>query len=105
MDRCGNWLAIFFSINRNRTFGRIDAFGPPDPEDPAKDVELTGAGRDNLLTRIEDNADRNVERWKKLPYLANFQEPGTPKPGAVVLAEMLPGNGRIRLPLLVTARW
>ena len=72
--------------------------------DPAN-VELTGAGRDSLLTRIEDNADRNVERWKKLPYLANFQEPGTPKPGAVVLAEMLPGNGRVRMPLLITENY
>jgi len=70
--------------------------------DPAN-VELTGAGRDSLLCRIEDNPDRNVERWKKLPYLANFQEPGTPKPGAVVLAEMSPG-GR-KLPLLVTQNY
>jgi uncharacterized membrane protein len=71
--------------------------------DPAN-VELTGAGRDSLLCRIEDNPDRNVERWKKLPYLANFQEPGTPKPGAVVLAEMSPG-GRGKLPLLVTQNY
>ncbi len=71
--------------------------------DPAN-VELTAAGRDSLLCRIEDNPDRNVERWKKLPYLANFQEPGTPKPGAVVLAEMSPG-GRGKLPLLITQNY
>ncbi len=71
--------------------------------DPAN-VELTGAGRDSLLTRIEDNPDRNVERWKKLPYLANFQEIGTLKPGAVMLAEMSPG-GRGKLPLLVTQNY
>ncbi len=71
--------------------------------DPAN-VELTGAGRDSLLCRIEDNPDRNVERWKKLPYLANFQEVGTPKPGAVVLAEMSSG-GRGKLPLLVTQNY
>ena len=35
-----------------------------------------------------------MDRWKKLPYLANYQEPGTPKPGAVVLAEMIPGGKR-----------
>ena len=46
----------------------------------AADVELTAAGRESLITRIEENPDKNVERWKKLPYLMNFQDPGTPKP-------------------------
>jgi uncharacterized membrane protein len=71
--------------------------------DPAN-VELTPAGRDTLLCRLEDDPQRNVERWKKLPYLANYQDPGAPKPGAVVLAEMNPG-GRGRLPLLVTENY
>ena len=34
----------------------------------------------------------NVERWKKLPYLMDYQDPGTPKPGAAVLAEMTAGG-------------
>ena len=34
-----------------------------------RDVELTAAGRDSLITRIEEDPDKNVERWKKLPYL------------------------------------
>lgn len=76
--------------NRKDTFRR----------EPAT-VELTPAGRDTLLCRLEDDPQRNVERWKKLPYLANYQDPGTPKPGAVVLAEFNPG-GRGRTPLLVT---
>ena len=67
-------------------------FGLPDHKntfhrDPAT-AELTPAGRDSLITRIEENPDANVERWKKLPYLMNFQEAGQPKPGALVLAEM-----------------
>ncbi|MEJ7607173.1 MAG: glutamine amidotransferase [Bryobacteraceae bacterium] len=65
--------------------------------DPAN-VELTAAGRDSLLCRLEDNPDRNVERWKKLPYLQGYQDVGSPKPGAVVLAEIM-ANGR-RFPLL-----
>ena len=65
--------------------------------------ELTGAGRDSLITRIDDNPDRNVERWKKLPFLMNFQEPGTPKPGAVVLAEMT-AQGK-KMPLLITQNY
>ncbi|HUS05558.1 MAG TPA: glutamine amidotransferase [Bryobacteraceae bacterium] len=79
--------------NRQNTFRR----------DPAN-VELTAAGRDSLLCRIEENPERNVDRWKKLPYLANYQEVGTPKPGAVVLAEMNPGNTR-KMPLLVTQNY
>ena len=55
--------------------------------DPAT-AELTAAGRDSLICRLEENPDKNVERWKKLPYLMNFQEVGAPKPGAVVLADM-----------------
>jgi uncharacterized membrane protein len=67
------------------------------------DVELTAQGRDSLITRIEEDPDKNVARWKKLPYLMNFQDPGTPKPGATVLALSIPkGGGGMKLPLLIT---
>ena len=75
--------------NRNDTFRR-----------DLVSVELTANGRDSLLCRLDDDPQRNVERWKKLPQLANFQSVGTPKPGAVVLAEMQVARGRE--PLLVT---
>ena len=71
--------------------------------DPAT-VELTQAGRESLICRLEEDPDRNVARWKKLPYLANFQEVSAPKPGAVVLAEFL-ASGRGRFPLLVTENY
>jgi hypothetical protein len=70
--------------------------------DPAT-AELTPAGRDSLITRIEDNPEANVERWKKLPYLMNFQEAGQPKPGALVLAEMSASGHK--LPLLITQNY
>src|ERR1700691_4646763 len=70
--------------------------------DPAT-AELTPAGRDSLITRIEDNPEANVERWKKLPYLMNFQEAGQPKPGALVLAEMTASGHK--LPLLITQKY
>ena len=70
--------------------------------DPAT-VELTAAGRDSLITRIEDNPDANVERWKKLPYLMNFQEAGQPKPGALVLVDMNASGHK--LPLLITQNY
>ena len=63
-------------------------------------VQLTPAGEDSLITRLIDDPARNGERWKTLPYLMDYQEPGTPKPGATVLAEMKAG-GR-EMPLLVT---
>ena len=70
--------------------------------DPAT-ARADPAGRESLITRIEDNPDANVERWKKLPYLMNFQEAGVPKPGALVLANMKV-NGH-DLPLLITEKY
>lgn len=69
------------------------------PQTPAY-VELTGAGRDSLICRLDDNPDANVQRWKKLPYLMNYQDAGTPKRGALVLAEALPSS-KGQLPLLI----
>jgi uncharacterized membrane protein len=66
-------------------------------------AELTPAGRDSLICRIEENPDANVARWKKLPYLMNFQEAGNPKPGALVLAEMTASGHK--LPLLITEKY
>ena len=51
--------------------------------------------------RLVDDPAKNVERWKTLPYLMEYQDPGNPKPGATVLAEMTP-QGRAKMPLLVT---
>jgi uncharacterized membrane protein len=79
--------------NRKGTFHR----------DPAT-VSLTPAGLDSLICRLEEDPAKNSERWKKLPYLADFQEIGTPKPGAAVLAEMNPGS-RGQLPFLVTQNY
>jgi uncharacterized membrane protein len=65
-------------------------------------VELTAAGAESPITRILDDRAANVERWKKLPYLNDYQDPGSPKPGATVLAEMMAGH---RMPLLVTENY
>lgn len=71
--------------------------------DPAN-VELTAAGRDSLICRLVESPEANVDRWKKLPYLADFQELGAPKPGAVVLVDALP-TSKGRLPLLITQNY
>jgi uncharacterized membrane protein len=63
-------------------------------------AELTDAGRRSLLCRIDDDAEKSNRHWEILPYLANYQDPGTPKPGAVVLARVDAGGSR--LPLLIT---
>jgi uncharacterized membrane protein len=78
--------------NRKGTFHR----------DPAT-VSLTAAGTDNIITRLVEDPSANVERWKKLPYLMDYQEAGTPKPGAVVLAEMT-AAGR-KMPMLITENY
>jgi len=65
-------------------------------------VELTQAGRESILTRLEDNPERNVARWKDIPMVADYQEVGEPKPGATVLLNVTPPS-RSAIPLLVTA--
>jgi uncharacterized membrane protein len=63
-------------------------------------VELATAGLDNPVTRLVDDPAANAKRWKGLPYLMDYQEPGTPKPGATVLADMS-AAGR-KMPMLIT---
>jgi len=48
-------------------------------------VSLTEAGKASPILRLEDNADANDARWKKMPQVANYAAMGAPKPGAVVL--------------------
>ena len=76
--------------DRKNTFVRVGA-----------NVELTAPGRDSLITRLEEDPAKNVERWQKLPYVMNFQDVGQPKAGAVVLVDAKPTTGG-RVPLLVT---
>jgi uncharacterized membrane protein len=70
--------------------------------DPAT-VELTSAGSDNPITRLMDDPVKNADRWKKLTYVMDYQDPGTPKPGATTLLQMNAG-GR-KLPLLITENY
>lgn len=78
--------------DHNKTFHRLPAT-----------VELTAAGKDSLICRLTDDLQANAERWRKLPYLMDYQEAGTPKPGAVVLAD-LKAAGR-EMPLLITQHY
>lgn len=71
--------------------------------EPAR-VELTRAGLESLVTRIEEDPEKNAARWKALPHLADYQETGAAKPGATVLAEAIAGAGG-RHPLLVTQNY
>jgi uncharacterized membrane protein len=66
-------------------------------------AQLTAAGAESAVTRLVDDPAKNVERWKKLPYMMDYQEAGNPKPGATVLAET--NSGRAKLPLLVTQNY
>ena len=65
-------------------------------------VQLTSAGAESPVTRLLDERGANVERWRKLPYLADYEDPGTPKPGATVLVQMNAGR---TMPLLVTQNY
>jgi uncharacterized membrane protein len=65
-------------------------------------VQLTAAGAESPVTRLLDDRAANVERWRKLPYLNDYQDAGTPKPGATVLAQMTAGR---TMPLLITQNY
>jgi uncharacterized membrane protein len=57
------------------------------------DATLTDAGRENPICRLEESQDKNTERWKKMPQVANYAVMGAPKPGAVVLMNVAePGH-------------
>jgi hypothetical protein len=62
-------------------------------------VQLTPAGAESPITRLVDDRAKNIERWRTLPYMNDFQDAGTPKPGATVLAQMVAGR---TMPMLVT---
>jgi hypothetical protein len=66
-------------------------------------VSLTAVGADSAVTRLVDDRAANMALWGKLPYLMDYQDPGTVKPGASELAQMHVG-GRT-LPLLVTENY
>jgi hypothetical protein len=63
-------------------------------------AELTAAGIDSPITRLLDDPAKNAERWKKLTYLADYEDAGSPKPGATVLADL--HAGARTMPLLTT---
>jgi len=64
-------------------------------------AELAKAGTDSIITRLVDDPAANAAKWKQLPYLMDYEDPGTPKPGAAVLANMITPEGKT-LPLLIT---
>jgi uncharacterized membrane protein len=64
-------------------------------------AELAPDGVDSIITRVIDDPAANAAKWKQLPYLMDYEEPGTPKPGAQVLANMVTPEGK-KLPLLIT---
>ncbi|HBY62574.1 MAG TPA: hypothetical protein DEH78_22360 [Solibacterales bacterium] len=66
-------------------------------------AELTSAGRDSIVCRLLEDPQKNADRWKLMPKIADLQEVGAPKAGAVVLLEA-DRDGR-RSPLLVTQNY
>ena len=57
-------------------------------------ASLTDAGRESVICRIEEDRDKNIARWQKMPQIANYAVMGTPKPGAVVLMDVAEAGHR-----------
>src|ERR1700722_19399343 len=64
-------------------------------------AELAPGGADSIITRLVDDPAANAAKWKKLPYQMDYEDPGTPKPGANVPLDMITPEGKT-LPLLIT---
>jgi uncharacterized membrane protein len=62
-------------------------------------AQLTIYGAESPIPRFDPDPRKNLERWKNLPQLADYQALGRLKPGAVVLLEANGEQGRA--PLLV----
>lgn len=60
---------------------------------------LTMYGAESPIPRLDVDPRKNLDRWKKLPPLADYQSLGRLKPGAIVLLEANGAQGRA--PLLV----
>jgi uncharacterized membrane protein len=69
----------------------------------AATVELTPEGMSSPITQLLDEPEKNAVRWKKLTYLADYEDAGAPKPGATVLADL--HAGQRKLPLLITQNY
>ncbi len=68
------------------------------------DATLTEAGRESGICRLEESQEKNIERWKKMPQIANYAVMGAPKPGAVVLMNVAEPGHRPS-PLLATENY
>ena len=66
--------------------------------------ELTPAGAQSMICRLDDDPAKNAARWKAMPQMASYQEAGDAKPGATVLLESTP-TGKRPMPLLVTENY
>ena len=66
--------------------------------------QLTAQGRDSLICRLLEDPERNAARWNSMPQLANYNEVGEAKPGAVTLMDVVPAGHR-PMPLLVTENY
>ncbi len=74
--------------------------------DPAYAV-LTPEGRESVICRLDDDPDRNTDHWKnpkRMPPLADYQQVGDPKPGALMLLELKTPTNHVQ-PLLVTQNY
>lgn len=69
----------------------------------ASRARLTPYGREAAIGRLVADAAANDKAWQGLPQLADYEDPGALRPGAVVMLEA--EAGKQVLPLLVTQRY
>jgi uncharacterized membrane protein len=60
-------------------------------------ASLTSYGADSPITQLDLEPKRNLDRWRALPALADYQTLGPLKPGAIVLLDAASERGRTPL--------
>lgn len=69
----------------------------------ASRARLTPYGRESVIGRLAADPAANDKAWEALPQLADYEDPGALRPGAVVMLEAV--SGEQAAPLLVTQRY
>ncbi len=89
VSKVGEALPVSLPETSEETFIRAKA-----------DIELTPQGLNSLICRFEEDPEKNLEQWKGLPQVADYQLVGDVKPAGVPLINFKV-NGKTH-PLLVS---
>ena len=102
--RAGRWRLAAFAAGRSAAGARCRTARTPSIAIP-RPVELTAQGRDSLICRLEEDPERNVERWKKHAAAGQLSTRWASPSRARWRCSRCSAGGKRHLPLLVTQNY